>query len=270
MDQRPIGIFDSGIGGLTVAREINAALPNEQLIYFGDTAHFPYGDKERSSILRYSTEIAKFLIEQDCKAIVIACNTASASSLGILREQLPEGFPLYDVIRPVVEHVSVNYSNKLVGIIATKGTTNSRVYPKLIKLANKNIEVTSLATPLLAPMIEEGFFNNNISSSIIASYLNKKNLLPIQALVLACTHYPIIEKEIKKLYKKTSKNIDVINSAKIVATSISKNLNEKDLLATNLTSEHLFYISDFTESFQESSQIFFGKSIKLQKLHLWK
>ncbi len=270
MDQRPIGIFDSGIGGLTVAREINAALPNEQLIYFGDTAHFPYGDKEKSSIQKYSAEIAKFLLEQNCKAIVIACNTASASSLVTLREQLPEGFPLYDVIHPVVEYVSKNYSNKLVGVIATKGTTNARIYPKLIKLANNQVDVTSLATPLLAPMIEEGFFNNNISSSIIASYLDKKNLLPIQALVLACTHYPIIEKEIKKLYTKTSKNVDVINSAKIVASNIAKNLNEKGLLATHLTDEHLFYISDYTESFQESSEIFFGESIKLQKLHLWK
>jgi len=270
MDQRPIGIFDSGIGGLTVAREINTALPNEQLIYFGDTAHFPYGDKERSSIQRYSAEIAKFLIRQDCKAIVIACNTASASSLETLREILPEGFPLYDVIRPVVEHVSQHYSNKLVGVIATKGTTNSRIYPKLIKLANNQVDVTSLATPLLAPMIEEGFFNNNISSSIIASYLNKKNLLPIQALVLACTHYPIIEKEIKRLYDKTSKNIDIINSAKIVANNISKNLTEKSLLADRLTEEHFFYVSDFTKSFQESSEIFFGRSIKLEKLHLWK
>lgn len=267
---RPIGIFDSGIGGLTVARAINKALPNEQLIYFGDTAHFPYGDKERKSIQKYCDRISDFLIDKNCKAIVIACNTASSASSKILSKKFSGIVPVFDVITPVVEYIEQNHAIDKIGIIATKGTINSRVYPKLITDKIPSAKVSSCATPLLAPMIEEGFFSNNISKSIIASYLSKNNIQSIDCLVLGCTHYPIIEKEIIAFYKNKKKRVNIINSAKIVAEKISKELETLDLLSNNKNYEHEFYISDYTSSFEKSSEIFFEETVKLKKIQLWK
>ena len=269
-DQRPIGIFDSGIGGLTVARSINQLMPNEQLIYFGDTAHFPYGDKERTSIQHYSKDITRFLLQENCKAIVIACNTASAASATLIKKDISRSTPLFDVITPVVDFVTGSFNGKKIGVIATKGTTNSRIYPKLIKQADPSIVVHTSATPLLAPMIEEGFFNNQISKSIIASYLSKNNLKGIDALVLGCTHYPIIEVEVQAYYQKLQQKTQIINSAEIVADYVKQILEAKDLLSTNLINEHQFYVSDWTTAFEKSSEIFFGKAIKLKKKALWK
>lgn len=268
--QQAIGIFDSGIGGLTVARAIANELPNEKLVYFGDTAHFPYGDKESSSIRRYSETISEFLIEKKCKAIVIACNTASAAAAISLKKKLPKGYLLFDVIHPVVNYINQNHAKDKIGIIATKGTTNSRIYPKLIAAKNEKIVTSSLATPLLAPMIEEGFFNNSISKTIIGEYLSKRNIKDINALVLACTHYPIIEKEIIAYYKSQSKKISIINSAKIVAQSVASELKKLELLNVSKAKGHEFYISDYTKSFEKSSEIFFGEAIKLSKMDLWK
>lgn len=269
-NQKPIGVFDSGIGGLTVANAITKALPNEQLIYFGDTAHFPYGDKERASIKSYCQVIADFLLTHNCKAIVIACNTASSACSSSLKEHLKKDFPLVNVIDPVVDYVTKNDDGKKVGIIATKGTINSRVYPKLIKKNKSSVNVASSATPLLAPMIEEGFFNNNISKSIISSYLSKTNITDVGRLVLGCTHYPIIEQEIRSYYTDKMQQVEIINSAKIVAEAVKQKLTDLNLLSPEKTKEHLFFVSDYTRSFEESSQIFFGKTVKLTKKHLWK
>lgn len=266
-----IGIFDSGIGGLTVAKAIKEACPNESIIYFGDTAHFPYGDKEKYSIRHYSDVIANFLVNQKCKAIVIACNTASAASATILQKKLGKVVKLFDVISPVAKHVALNYDGKKVGVIATKGTINSRVYPKSIKQLNENVTVSSLATPLLAPMIEEGFFNNTISHTIIKEYLSKNNLQDIESLVLACTHYPIIQKEIEAYYKSAKKSVEIINSADLIAKSIAEHLKANNLLNTEASKEEdQFFVSDFTQSFEKTTTIFFGKQVKLQKLDLWK
>ena len=267
--EKAIGIFDSGIGGLTVAKAIHEICPNETLIYFGDTAHFPYGDKSKESIQHYADAITQFLIEKNCKAIVIACNTASAIAGNELRKKYGEIIPIFDVIVPVAEHVAQNYPDKNIGVIATKGTTNSRVYPKTINLISKNTKVNSLATPLLAPMFEEGFFNNNISKTIIQAYLSKSNLKNIDALVLACTHYPIIEKEITQLYAQNKKKISIINSAKIVALSVQKFLQNHNLEAKN-KGVNEFFVSDFTSSFEKTTAIFFGEQVKLNVKDLWK
>ena len=268
--EHPIGVFDSGIGGLTVARAIAKQLPNEQIIYFGDTAHFPYGDKASSSIKKYSETISQFLLKNNCKAIVIACNTASSAAALSLKKTLPKNVALFDVIQPVVSYINEFHSKDKVGIIATKGTTNSRIYPKLISAINPDIKVSSLATPLLAPMIEEGFFNNNISKTIIGSYLSTNNIKDINALVLACTHYPIIEKEIAEYYCNSNKKITILNSAKIVAKKIANELKTLNLLSDKKNKAHEFFVSDYTKSFEKSSEIFFGESIKLSKIDLWK
>jgi len=267
--QQPIGIFDSGIGGLTVANAISKLLPNEKIIYFGDTAHVPYGDKSASAIQFYSQNIADFLLLKKCKIIVIACNTASAAARKSTAEHVA-AISVLNVIDPVVEYVAQHFNKNTIGLIGTKGTINSRVYPKAIKKANANIQTNSLATPLLAPMIEEGFFNNNISKTIISAYLEKSALKNIDALILGCTHYPLIQKEIEAVYKKKKQKIKILNSADIVAHSVKDSLKTQKILSTKTNPKHEFYVSDYTKSFEESTKVFFGAKVKLKEVNLWK
>lgn len=269
MEQKePIGIFDSGIGGLTVAKAISTLLPNEQIIYFGDTAHFPYGDKSEESIKKYSKGISEFLLKQNCKTIIIACNTASSLASSFLRSFLPNNLPLIDVILPVAKFLQSSSYEK-VGVIATKGTIGSGIYSKRINELSPEIEVSSLATPLLAPMIEEAFFDNNISHTVINEYLSHQKLEKIQALILGCTHYPLIETEISQFYKSTNQNVFVVNSAKVVANEVQRILKSKQLLSKSLSGEHHFYVSDFTDSFEKSTKIFFGDELRLEKQNIW-
>ena len=269
-NNRPIGIFDSGIGGLTVAKAINDLLPNEQLVYFGDTAHFPYGDKSPESIELYSEKISNFLLAQNCKAIVIACNTASSLGRKKVLEVLPSDIPLVDVIAPVANFFKSTKS-EVAGVIATKGTIGSGVYREFINKINPKVEVKSLATPLLASMIEEGFFNNTISATVIREYLSHEILKDIDTLILGCTHYPIIETEILKYYNQCSKTIRVLNSAKIVAQEVKTRLISKNMINANKGAvNHHFFVSDFTNSFEKSTKIFFGDQLKLEKLNFWK
>lgn len=266
MSHSPIGIFDSGIGGLTVANAVSALLPHESIVYFGDTAHLPYGDKSPQAIRSYSKTIMHFLLDQGCKMIVIACNSASASVGKSYQKWLPPQYPVVNVIDPVIQFVGEKKPNKI-GLIGTKRTIKSGVFPKHMKEQNPQKKIQALATPLLAPMIEEGFYNNNISKTIIKAYLDNPRLLGIESLVLACTHYPLIENEVKQLL---SKDITVINSAAVVADSVQKVLTEKMLLNTSEeAAHHQFYISDFTPEFEQAARRFFGEKIKLSERNLW-
>jgi glutamate racemase len=266
LNSSPIGIFDSGIGGLTVANALSKHLPNESMIYFGDTAHLPYGDKSPDSIKYYSIRIADFLLEKNCKAIVIACNTASAIAYEVVKKHVKNKVMVFNVIDPVVENVC-EQNPKKVGVIGTKGTIKADAYAKKIKQLNSSIEVCSLATPLLAPMIEEGFFNNNISKTIINSYLSKPKLKKIDALILACTHYPLIKKEITEYYQK---QINILDSADIVATKLKEKLKELNLLNLNTKKgKHHFFVSDFTKSFEKSTKLFFEGKINLEHFPMW-
>ena len=262
---KPIGIFDSGIGGLTVAKAIADALPNETIIYFGDTAHLPYGDKSKESIIGYSKRITSFLLAKECKAIVIACNTASAHAYADLKTEFPN-VPIINVIDPTVDYCLSKYQTGKIGIIATRGTIKSRIYPRKINKKNPNLEVPQAATPLLAPMIEEGFFNNNISKTIINSYLSNKNFDNINALILACTHYPLIKKEVIAFFKRP---VDVIDSASVVAEYTKKMLTDLKISSDKKMGENSFYISDYTESFEETSKLFFGGTITLKEERIW-
>src|SRR5688572_28942509 len=181
----PIGIFDSGIGGLTVAHAIKKALPSEDMIYFGDTAHLPYGDKSEAAIQAYSIKIADILLKKGCKVIVIACNSASSAAYELLKEYVRRDTHIINVIDPMVAYVVDHYPSKNIGLIGTKRTVQSGIYHKKLSELGKNITLHSLATPLLAPMIEEGFFNNQISHEIIAQYLADPTLQNIDALILA-------------------------------------------------------------------------------------
>jgi len=267
-NNQPIGIFDSGIGGLTVAKAIANLLPNERIIYFGDTAHFPYGDKSEEAIRSYSKGISEFLITQNCKAIIIACNTASSLAADYLKTILPSNILLIDVITPVAQFLNAQNFND-VGVIATKGTVGSGVYPKKINELNSEINVKSLATPLLAPMIEEAFFNNSISHTVINEYLSQDELSGIEAIILGCTHYPLIEQEVADFYNQTKQSVSVVNSAKVVADSVQQQLLQSNLLSTHLSGEHHFYVSDYTSSFERSTKIFFGDRLRLEKENIW-
>lgn len=263
----PIGVFDSGIGGLTVAKAISELLPNEHLIYFGDTAHMPYGEKSPHAIKSYSEKIAGFLIEQPCKLVVIACNSASATAFKQVQKILPDKNFVINVIDPVVEHLVSGGDYKKIGLIGTKRTVTSAVYKKKFEKANPEISLRSLATPLLAPMIEEGFFNNKISRTVVHSYLTNPHLSNIESIILACTHYPLIINEISSYYKG---KVNIINSAEIVSMAVQNFLTERDLLNTSKKApKHQFYVSDYTESFEETAKIFFGGKIKLKEKNLW-
>lgn len=258
---QPIGIFDSGVGGLTVAKEIKRLLPNEDLIYFGDTKHLPYGEKSREAIVGYSTKITQFLLEKNCKAIVIACNSATANALHEVQELVAERVPVIDVINPVAEKVSYEIHNN-VGVIATKATVNSGLYKKSIRKHNKFIKVDELATPLLVPAIEEGFKNHPITHSIIYNYLSNSKLKNIETLILGCTHYPLLIDEIKQYY---GNRVRVIDSPNIVASQLKMILDKHNLLnEENHQSTYQFFLSDITKNFEKISKKFFGKSIDLE------
>ncbi len=270
MDARqeyPIGIFDSGIGGLTVATAISKVLPDEQLVYFGDTAHLPYGDKSLGLIQEYSIKIAKFLIEvKNCKAIVIACNTASAAAYSFLRDELKGKLPVINVIDPMVEFVIQNPNIHHVGIIATKTTIASGVYQEKLSRRKSDLIYSTLATPLLAPMIEEGFIHNSISQSVLHEYLGHHELQDIDSLVLACTHYPLIKKEISDYYQD---KILILDSAEIVAAKLKMIMQKEQLLNNNkIHMEHQLYVSDLTTSFQETTKVFYGQRIALREKKL--
>lgn len=258
---QPIGIFDSGVGGLTVAREIKKLMPQENLIYFGDTKHLPYGEKSREAIIGYSTKIAKFLLEMNCKAIVIACNTATANALKEVQETVNGRALVFDVINPVAEKISFEIHQN-VGVIATKATVNSGLYRKTIKRHNRFLEVQELATPLLVPAIEEGYTNHPITRSIIYHYLSNRKLKDIETLVLGCTHYPLLMGEIRQFY---GNRVRVIDSPGIVASHVRDILSKHQLLNTeNPRPEYHFYLSDITKNFEKISKKFFGNKIGLQ------
>ena len=265
MSKNPIGIFDSGIGGLTIAHAIKNKLPNESLIYFGDTKHLPYGEKSEQAIKDYSLKIAEFLKKNNCKAIIIACNSASSTAYYHIKKNI-NSIPIYNVIDPIVSFISKKYFNKKIGVIGTKATIQSGIYENKILEKNSSLSVASLETPLLAPMIEEGFFNQEISSTIIKNYLNDKKLDKIDILVLACTHYPLIQNEIISFYNK----IDVIDSSEIIADYIHEELYKSKILNQANRPRFNFIISNFTESFSKSANVFFKENISLEENDIWK
>ncbi len=267
ISKQAIGIFDSGVGGLTVASSIKYILPNENIIYFGDTAHLPYGDKSSESIKYYSKKIADFLLGNNCKIILIACNTASASAYKELKEYVDNKAVVINVIDPVVQHVIQNVKSLKVGVIGTKGTINSGTYEKKIKELNSKMVIKSLPTPLFVPMIEEGFIYDDISNAIIRSYLSKDNLKNIDTLILGCTHYPVIKNQIRKFY---DFRVNIIDSSRIVANFVKKILHENNLVNTKTNPDYSFYVSDYTETFEKISEMFFEHKIHLKKMDLWK
>jgi glutamate racemase len=263
---QPIGIFDSGIGGLTIANAIVNHLPAENIIYFGDTAHLPYGDKSAAAIQAYSVKIAQMLLQQNCKLILIACNSASTAAYELVREYIAEKAIVMDVIEPVIRFMHSSYPNKHVGLIGTKQTVSSNVYKRKIDALNADIKLTSLATNLLASAIEE-FGNHDAIDGLLNVYLSHHTLQEVDALLLACTHYPIIKEKIVNYYQN---KIDIIDPSNIIADTVRQRLAEHNLLNTGIAkgTKH-FYVSDYTDSFAAGTKIFFTEEINLEHYPLW-
>jgi len=241
-------------------------LPNESIVYFGDTAHLPYGDKSETAIQAYSIKICNLLLEQNCKVILIACNSASTAAYHLVKEYVGSKAKVVNVIQPAIEYINQQYQNKQIGLIGTKRTVLSKVYEKKIKSLNKNILLKSLATPLLVHVIEEGFYANKIGDEVIYQYLSDDSLDDIEALILGCTHYPLIKEKIESYY---ASQVEVIDSSEVVANQLKNVLIENHLLSNELDTNHKFYVSDYTKSFEESTKIFFGKEVHLEHYKLW-
>lgn len=265
-DNRPIGIFDSGIGGLTIAYAINKLLPQEELIFFGDTAHLPYGDKSSHAIRNYSHTIGRYLANLGCKAIVIACNTASAVAYKTLKKELGEQLLVMNVIDPVVQLTVQHVQEGKVGVIGTKRTVRTGIYKRKLHRLNPKLEVATAATPLLAPMIEEGFFNNNISQTVINSYLEKAHMQELDALILACTHYPLIKEEISRYYAQKTL---ILDSTDAVAQRLQQELQKGNINGNHSNPQHRFLVSDYTKSFEETTKIFFRRKVELEEVLIW-
>lgn len=259
--EQPIGVFDSGVGGLTFAKEIKNILPHENIVYYGDTNHLPYGDKSKEAIVCFSEKITTFLLEQNCKAILIACNSATANALKEVKDLVGDRVPVIDVINPVAEKVAFEIHAN-VGVIATKATISSKLYSKSIRRMNKFIKVDELATPLLVPAIEEGFRNHPITHSILYHYLSNNKLKNIETLILGCTHYPLLISEIRQYY---GNRVRVIDSPNIVINELRHTLDKYSLLNTSCKiPDYEFYLSDITKNFEKISKNFFGNRITLQ------
>ncbi|MEC7755720.1 MULTISPECIES: glutamate racemase [Roseivirga] len=263
---RPIGIFDSGLGGLTVANAVYRHLPNERMVYFGDSAHLPYGDKSAATIQAYSVKICDVLLQKHCKLILIACNSASAAAYELVKAYVGSKAKVLNVIDPVVAYVAHKYAGRKVGLIGTKQTVGSGVYEYQLKVKDPSIQFCALPTPLLVPMIEEGFHNNNISEAIIEQYLADPLLENIDTLILGCTHYPLIKSQIDKFYEG---RIEVIDSSMIVAKALAHYLAEHGLASAQRQGEHEFLVSDITPSFEKAAELFFGRKVPLEKHILW-
>lgn len=258
---RPIGIFDSGIGGLTVARAVKDLLPRESIIYFGDTAHLPYGNKSAATIQTYAVRICDLLLQKHCKVILIACNSASAAAYDLVRAHVGHRAAVLDVIDPMIEYIS-QFEGQSIGLIGTQQTIQSGVYEEKIKALQRCIQLKALATPLLVPM-SEARFTKSISQDIIFRYLKSPVLQQIQALILGCTHYPVIKPQIQAFYQH---QLAVVDATTITATYLQHFLARHQLLSTNFQAEDHFLVSDLTTDFVKATRIFFGQEVRLEQL----
>ena len=251
ISEAPIGVVDSGLGGLTVAREIMRNLPTERIVYFGDTARVPYGSKSKDTIVRYTRQIVRFLKTQDIKAIVIACNTATALAIDEVKEEA--GMPVIGVIDPGA-HMAVRATrNKNVGVIATRATIQARTYTTFINNLDPEINVISQACPLLVPLVEEGWLHDRITDEILMRYLDDVLEHDVDTLILGCTHYPLLRSAIKKLL---GEQVTLINPAYETAKELEKMLAASGLANSrpvdkNEPYPYKFFVSDDAKKFKD-------------------
>ena len=258
MDNRAIGVFDSGVGGLTVLREIIKAVPDESTIYFGDTERVPYGPRNLNEVKKFVFKITKFLYDKDVKLIVIACNTSTAAALNDLKQWYD--IPIIGVIEPGARTAVYNTRNKRVGVIATKGTVESNAYQKEIAKIDPDIKTFSVPAPLLVEFVEKGILEGGRLDKVIYGYLKPLFNAGIDVLILGCTHFPLIEKNILSC---SGNGFKVISSAVETAKDVKRMLMEKVLCADkNNKPERIFYETGTISNFFEVGKIFLGEDIK--------
>ena len=256
-NEKPIGVFDSGIGGLTVLKQVMKLLPNENSIYLGDTARVPYGTKSQETVRRYTFQNINFLLEKGIKMLVIACNTATAHSLEIVKKTFP--IPVIGVIEPGARAAVRASKGKRVGVIGTLGTIESSVYNRAILSLDPKIKIFSKPCPLFVSLAEEGLIRGRIAGNIADRYLMPLKQKKIDTLVLGCTHYPLLKGTIQKSIGKTVKLID---SSIETAKAVKEILKEKSLENKNTKgSYHRFFISDASSHFLKTAKFFLGKGI---------
>ncbi|MDO5538765.1 MAG: glutamate racemase [Eubacteriales bacterium] len=249
-NEKPIGMFDSGVGGLTVAREVMRNIPNERIVYFGDTARVPYGGKSKDTILRYSRQIVRFLQQQDVKAIVVACNTASAFALEEIRTEID--IPMIGVVKPGAKIACEVTKNNRIGVIGTKGTISSGLYTEFIRDINPCAQVIGKACPLFVPLVEENMLKDPVTVEMATRYLSGLKEQDIDTLILGCTHYPLLRSVIREVVGET---VTLVNPAYETARSLKCLLEERGLANTKALGDdsnpYQFYVSDAADSFRE-------------------
>ncbi len=245
----PIGVFDSGVGGLTVAREIMRQIPNEKIVYFGDTARVPYGSKSKETVTRFSKQIVRFLQTHQVKTIVVACNTASAYALDELEKEID--IPIIGVVKPGAKVAAEVSRNGKIGVIATEATIGSQIYSKYIKELNKDVTIYGKACPLFVPLVEEGLWQDPVTDEIAKRYLNELIDIDIDTLILGCTHYPLIRSTLGRIM---GEDVTLVNPAYETARELKELLAEKNLLNEEAPklgeNQYQFYVSDGAEKFK--------------------
>ena len=252
MDKRPIGIFDSGVGGLTVVKAVMERLPNESIIYFGDTARVPYGSKSKETVTKFSAQIIRFLRSKDVKAIIIACNTVNSNCIEELRALFPD-LPIEGVVEPGVRMALMATQNQKVGIIGTEATIASGKYPQLLQAARPELEVYAKACPLFVPLVEEGWAQHPITKEVIEEYLLPLAQTGIDSLILGCTHYPMLTEPIGQVL---GPSIQLINPATEAAFHIKRLLKRLEKQSDEKDASYQFFVSDHPSRMQKMAQIF--------------
>lgn len=246
--EAPIGVFDSGIGGLTVVREIMRQIPNERIVYFGDTARVPYGNKSKETVTRFSRQIVRFLQAHEVKTIVVACNTASAYALDELEKEID--IPMIGVVRPGAKAAAEATRNGKIGVIATEATIGSKIYAQYIEEMNHDVTIWGKACPLFVPLVEEGLLQDPVTDEIARRYLAELIDLDIDTLILGCTHYPLIRSTIARIM---GERITLVNPAYETAKELKELLLAGGLLKEEApglgSNQYQFYVSDTTEKF---------------------
>ena len=265
MDTRPIGVFDSGLGGLTILKTLSRTLPKEKLIYFGDTVNVPYGSKSKAAVTRFSLDIARFLQKQNVKLIVVACNTASALALPELQKKI--SVPVVGVILPGAMKAAQCTKNGKVAILATEATVQSKAYPRALKRLDKRICTVQRACPVLVPLIEEGWLHAKGGQYIIDDYLAPVIKSGADTVILGCTHYPVIK---KRMAARLGKNVRLVDSAEVLAEEVKTRLTQTDQLNPSGRGSMKIYASDAPARFKRLAKNILGRELKrvyLKKLN---
>ncbi len=253
-----IGIFDSGLGGLTVVREVRALLPRENLLYLGDTARVPYGGRSRETIARYAWEDANFLVHQGIKILVVACNSAASAGLDKLKQHFK--LPIISVIEPGARAAVRTTKNKKIGVIGTRATINSSAYLTALNQLDESVEVSQVPCPLFVSLVEEGWENHAVARQVASEYLAPLKAARIDTLILGCTHYPMLEKTIREVM---GKQVTLINSAREVASVIKDTMEHENISNTEVTNGVIkYFVSDAPERFVEVGERFMGQKIQ--------